>query len=224
MFREYSVSRHRLLIPLSLRYYFLRNLGPGVLRPGAYSMMEQAGGEPECRSVEDLLREAPENRLPEGAATALVKQIAKALEYAHSHGIVHRDIKPANILVTPDGVAKITDFGIAKLNASQFTMTGQVLGTPSYRSPEQVRGESVDGRSDLFSLGIILYSMLTGNKPFAGSNLSEISFKIAYKEPVSPTLLSPSLKSDFDSVVTRASASLESSKLTSAIQVPALCY
>lgn len=117
----------------------------------------------------------------------IIAQIGDALDYAHQRGIVHRDVKPANIILTPDGLAKITDFGIAKIAsiASNLTTTGQFIGTPNYMSPEQVKGGEVDGRSDLFSLGIVLYEGLTGRKPFAGDSLTTISYKIVH-EPFPP--------------------------------------
>src|SRR5579872_2981293 len=129
--------------------------------------------------------------LPPAKALELVRQVAEALDYAHAQGIVHRDIKPANIIVTEDGRAKITDFGIAKHGTTEFTISGQVLGTPSYMAPEQLTGEKLDGRADLFSLGIVLYILLTGNKPFAGESLTQITFKLAYQEPAPATQVNP---------------------------------
>ncbi|MCZ6752064.1 MAG: serine/threonine-protein kinase [Acidobacteria bacterium] len=167
-----------------------------------YIVMECVSGQ----TVESLLTGKAAERLPLETTLDLVKQVAEALDYAHAQGIVHRDIKPANILVTAENRAKITDFGIAKLAMTQFTMTGVLLGTPTYMSPEQLNGKTVDGRSDLFSLGIILYWMLTRKKPFAGENLTEVSFKIAYKDPVPATQLNPSLGLDFNYVLDRALA------------------
>src|SRR5258708_11875783 len=103
----------------------------------------------------------------------LSRQICAGLDYAHSHNIVHRHIKPANIMITSNGTVKIMDFGIAKTGGG-VTSTGQVLGTPNYMSPEQVKGKPLDGRSDLFSFGVLLYEMLTGEKPFVGQNVTTI--------------------------------------------------
>src|SRR5438067_1612557 len=139
-------------------------------------------------------------------ALDLTRQLAEALHYAHAQGIVHRDIKPANIIVTDEGRAKITDFGVAKLTVSEFTQTGQVLGTPSYMSPEQLGGGKIDGRSDLFSLGVTLYILLTGAKPFSGETVSAITFKVAYQEPTPATQLNAALNPDYDYVLQRALA------------------
>ena len=143
----------------------------------------------------------------------LIRQIAEALHYAHSQGIIHRDIKPANIIVTNDGHAKITDFGVAKLAVADFTVAGQVLGTPTFMAPEQLSGHPVDGRADLFSLGIILYILLGGVKPFIGGTLSEVMFKVVNNEPAPVTQLNSMLSEDFDlSVWDRLLAKIKGSK------------
>lgn len=123
------------------------------------------------------------NLLPPKTALKVVGQVCEALDYAHKNGIVHRDIKPANIMVLEKGEIKVTDFGIAKIQSSSHTKTGVVMGTPSYMSPEQLAGKKVDGRSDLFSLGVILYEFLTGEKPFQGDTITTIMYQIANAAP-----------------------------------------
>jgi len=139
------------------------------------------------------------------AAITCMSQLLRALEYAHSRGVVHRDIKPANILITGDAQVKITDFGIAKIESSTLTQVGSVLGTPSYMSPEQFRGEIVDRRSDLFAVGIILYQMLTGVRPFVGA-ASVIMHAIINETPPKPSEILPTLNRAFDQVVQKAMA------------------
>jgi serine/threonine protein kinase len=110
----------------------------------------------------------------------VIAQVGEALDYAHANRVVHRDVKPANILITADGKVKITDFGIARLDSSNLTQEGQLLGTPNYMAPEQIQGKEVDHRADLFSLGVVLYEMLTRHKPFQGENLTVVSHRIVY--------------------------------------------
>ena len=126
--------------------------------------------------------------LPIQSIIPIFQQVSSALDYAHSHQIVHRDIKPANIMILESGVVKVTDFGIAKVLSTEtsMTLTGQILGTPTYMSPEQVKGQPVDGRSDIFSLGVILYELVTGQKPFGGQNVTTVMYKIINEPPVSP--------------------------------------
>jgi predicted Ser/Thr protein kinase len=133
------------------------------------------------------------------------REICEGLDYAHAHGIVHRDVKPANIMITARGGVKIMDFGIAKAGGS-MTSTGQVLGTPNYMSPEQVKGRSLDGRSDFFSFGVILYEMLTGEKPFAGQNVTTIIYKIVNESPIAPRDLDPAIHPGLNAIVIKALA------------------
>ena len=147
-----------------------------------------------------------EKKLPLPTALQLAAEVADALEYAHAQGVVHRDIKPANILITRDGRAKIADFGIAKLNLAHFTLPGRVLGTPAYMAPEQLSGEGSDGRSDLFSLGVILYAMVTGHSPFQGNSATTVCFKVANREPIAASALDMALPPQLDVVISRAMA------------------
>jgi serine/threonine protein kinase len=124
---------------------------------------------------------------------SILRQVAAALDYAHKKGIVHRDIKPANIMVHEDGTAKVTDFGVAKIVSQQMTQAGTIMGTPSYMSPEQVQGGAISGQADQFSLAVIAYEMLTGEKPFTADYLPTLLFKIVREEPVSPQRLNATL-------------------------------
>lgn len=140
------------------------------------------------------------------AALQLTHELAEALDCAHGQGVVHRDLKPANILMTEDGHAKIADFGIAKLNLSNLTLAGRTLGTPAFMSPEQLSGEGVDGRSDLFSLGVILYTVLTGYRPFQGDSALTVSFKVVNRQPIPATVLDTDLPPGVDYIIDRAMA------------------
>lgn len=133
----------------------------------------------------------------------ITTQIAEGLAYAHENGIVHRDIKPANIMLVRDGIAKITDFGIAQTSTGTRTLAGTVLGSPKYMSPEQVLGQPVDGRSDLFSLGVVFYEMLTGEPPFTGENINATMYRILNETPVPPKMLAPRIPEVFNQIVAK---------------------
>jgi len=165
-----------------------------------FIVMEYISG----RTLEDWLS-APGQRPALETGLNWVKQVAEALDYAHRRGIVHRDVKPANIIITPDGRAKITDFGVAKVTESEFTAAGQILGTPAYMSPEQLSGHAVDGRSDIFSLGAILYWVLTAEKPFTGDTAA-VLLQVVSQDPAPVSARNSALTPDFDRVVQRALA------------------
>jgi len=134
----------------------------------------------------------------------LVAKVAEALDHAHSHGVVHRDIKPANIMFTKDGIAKITDFSIARITTSTKTKTDAILGTPSYMSPEQIAGEKVDGRSDLFSLGVVMFELLTGERPFQGESIASLTYQIAHKPHRPPAQIRTDLPPCCIAIIDRA--------------------
>ena len=169
--------------------------------PEPYLVMEYVEGQ----SLQQLM--GRNNRpLPLSTTLRLVQEVAEALHYAHSQGVVHRDIKPANILVTKDGHPKIADFGIAKLNQAELTMPGQVLGSPAFMAPEQLTEEGVDSRSDLFSLGVILYYLLTGYRPFQGNSTTTVCFKLVNHEPVPASAFEAKVSPELDKIVACAMA------------------
>ena len=144
--------------------------------------------------------------LPIETIIPMCEQVCSALDHAHERGIVHRDIKPANIMILNNGVVKVTDFGIAKMVSMGMTQAGLVLGTPNYMSPEQVKGRQVDGRSDLFSLGVILYDLVTGEKPFPGQNITTVIYKIINENPVPPRELDATIHPGLSYVICKALA------------------
>jgi len=137
----------------------------------------------------------------------IFEQTCSALQFAHERNIVHRDIKPANLMLTADDTVKVTDFGTAKiLQFGTVQQTTHVMGTPSYMSPEQVKGRPVDGRTDIFSLGVVLYEMLTGEKPFPGQSITTVIYKIVNEEPIPPRQLNPTIHPGLNEIVLRALA------------------
>ena len=164
----------------------------------AYISMEFVEG----RTLEAMMEEG--QALNAAFLAGFLEQTAAALDYAHGREIVHRDIKPANMMITPQGGVKVTDFGIARIASSNLTQTGTVMGTPSYMSPEQVRGDPVDGRSDQFSLAVMAYELLTGKKPFPGDNLTAVIFKIVSDDPVPLREVNDKVPEALEQVVLRA--------------------
>ncbi len=147
------------------------------------------------------------NLLPPDKVLFIVERVADALGYAHTMGIVHRDVKPANIMYEPQSdTVKVTDFGIARITDSSRTKTGMVLGTPSYMSPEQLGGRKIDGRSDLFSLGVTLYQMLSGRLPFEGESMTQLMFAIANTPHAPIRTLNAALPPWVEAVIDRALA------------------
>lgn len=166
----------------------------------SYIVMEFIAG----RTLESMLISGPPLEMPR--VLDIVRQVAEALDYAHREKVIHRDLKPANILLTQDNRAKITDFGIAKIVARETaSRTVAVMGTPSYMSPEQVTGQPLDNRTDLFSMGIILFMMLTGQKPFIGDTAA-VMFKIVSEDPVPPSKLNAKLTLGHDYLALRCLA------------------
>lgn len=167
----------------------------------SYIVMEYVEGP----NLRELLNQ--EHRLEPGRAIRLVKQVCQALEFAHESGVVHRDIKPSNILIVDEDKVKVTDFGIAKvINHLTLTQTGRVVGTPGYMAPEQIEGGRVDSRSDIFSLGVVFYELITGKRPFEGESLASLAYKIVHVDPVPPSLVNVELSEVYDEIINRAMA------------------
>jgi len=163
----------------------------------AYIAMEYLHG----ATLRDLMNKGP---MPLDLALDTATQMAEALAFAHEHGVIHRDIKPANVVVTGQrGRIKLTDFGIAHLANSDHTHAGQMLGSPRYMSPEQAMGREVDGRSDIFSLGAVLYEILTGHYAFDGDSLPSIVYRVVNEAPVEASTLRPQLPAELASLLSR---------------------
>ncbi len=153
-------------------------------------------------NLEQLLAHSP---IPFASAAVWAADLASALSSAHRAGIIHGDVTPSNIRVTDDDKVKLVDFGVARF-ASQVSGSDRVLGTPAYLSPEQIEGRKQDGRSDLFSLGVVLYEMITGVRPFGGNSLGEVCAQILTANPIPPSKLNPTLPAAFDRIIARCLA------------------
>ena len=164
--------------------------------------MEYVDGRPLAK----LLR--PDVALSDAQRFLIARQTAEALAHAHERQVVHRDVKPGNILIRTDGVVKVSDFGIGKLltGGADLTRTGMMVGSPSYMSPEQIRGDTLDGRSDIFSLGVVLYEMFTGARPFPGDTVTALVYQILHTEPRDPVSIRPDLPPMTSEIVRRALA------------------
>src|SRR5919202_1486247 len=163
-----------------------------------YIAMEYLAG----RTLKELI--VTKGPTPIHVAIDYTRQMLGALGFAHKNGIVHRDIKPHNVVVDSDGRLKVTDFGIARSGSSQMTEVGSIIGTAQYLSPEQARGAPVDQRSDLYSVGVVLYEMLTGRVPYTGDTALEIAMKHLQEVPTPPSELRPEIPEDPDMIAMRA--------------------
>ena len=179
-----------------------------------YIVMEYVQG----RNLKEMIRSR--KPMPVAEACAIGLQIARALEAAHQRELVHRDIKPHNILIMPDGTVKVTDFGIAQAASSaSLTQTGTVIGSVHYFSPEQARGESVDAASDIYSLGVVMYEMVTGRLPFTGDNPVAVALKHLQERPIPPSHLNPDVPAALERMILKMLAKEKADRYRSAAQL-----
>lgn len=176
----------------------------------SYIVMAFMEGQP----LKEALDTGPRSSVSE--ALAITRQLLDALQHAHRNNVVHRDIKPANILVAEDGQLQIVDFGIAKIDLASLTRTGQIMGTPAYMSPEQCEAMSPDHRADIFSAGVILYQLLTGEQPFRASSVFAVMQQVRTLDPVRPSQLNVDVSPAFDAVVAKAMAKRREERFQSA--------
>jgi len=163
-------------------------------------VMEYARGQ----SLKDFVDKGKPFEISE--IVSIMSQVLDALSYCHQRNIVHRDIKPANMILSDDNLVKVTDFGVAHVESSELTRTGVIIGTPSYMSPEQFSGLKVDGRSDLFSAGVILYELLAEERPFVGSSITSIMHSVVNLQPRVPSKVNTRISTEFDGVIKKALA------------------
>ncbi len=200
------------------RFYREARAAGGLAHPGIVTVFDvgEHAGMPflvmefiKGHTLDDIVKAG--ERLSLERTCEIGQRVAEALGYAHQHGVIHRDIKPANILMTSReayGIErpKIADFGVAKLAEGRSTLTGQLLGTPAFMPPEQFTGGPIDGRADLFSLGVVLYWMATGEQPFPGESITAVSYKVVHTDPVPPRKLNPWIPVELDNLIMKCLA------------------
>lgn len=209
------------------RFYQEARAAGGLNHPNIVTVYDIGKTESACYMAMEYIEGAelrtlllPGKPLPVPRALAIAAQVAEGLAYAHERGVVHRDIKPANIMVPESGAVKITDFGIARMRSSNVqTQTGMMMGSPKYMSPEQVIGKRADHRADIFSLGVILYEMLTGAAPFTGESVNAVMYQIVNFVPPSPSAINPAAPSALDAIVARMLAKALEERFQSAAEI-----
>ncbi|MGH8689192.1 MAG: serine/threonine-protein kinase [Burkholderiales bacterium] len=209
------------------RFYQEARAAGGLNHPNIVTVYDIGKTETECYMAMEFIEGAelrtlllPGKPLLVPRALSIAAQVAEGLAYAHERGVVHRDIKPANIMVPDSGAVKITDFGIARMRSSNVqTQTGMMMGSPKYMSPEQVIGKRADHRSDIFSLGVILYEMLTGAAPFTGESVNAVMYQIVNFVPPAPSAINPSAPGTVDGIVAHMLAKSLDERYQSAAEI-----
>jgi serine/threonine-protein kinase len=209
------------------RFYQEARAAGGLNHPNIVTVYDIGKTDTECYMAMEYIEGAelrtlllPGKPLPVAQALSIAAQVAEGLAYAHERGVVHRDIKPTNIMVPESGAVKITDFGIARMRSSNVqTQTGMMMGSPKYMSPEQVIGKRADHRTDIFSLGVILYEMLTGATPFAGESVNAVMYQIVNFVPPAPSAINPSAPPALDAIVAGMLAKSLEERFQSAAEV-----
>ena len=209
------------------RFYQEARAAGGLNHPNIVTVYDIGKTDTECYMAMEYIEGAelrslllPGKPLPVARALSIAAQVAEGLAYAHERGVVHRDIKPANIMVPDSGAVKITDFGIARMRTSSVqTQTGMMMGSPKYMSPEQVIGKRADHRADIFSLGVILYEMLTGATPFTGESVNAVMYQIVNFVPPAPSAVNSASPAALDAIVARMLAKSLDERYHSAAEV-----
>ena len=209
------------------RFYQEARAAGGLNHPNIVTVYDIGKTDTECYMAMEYIEGAelrtlllPGKPLPVPRALSIAAQVAEGLAYAHERGVVHRDIKPANIMVPDNGAVKITDFGIARMRSSSVqTQTGMMMGSPKYMSPEQVIGKRADHRTDIFSLGVILYEMLTGATPFTGESVNAVMYQIVNFVPPAPSAINPVSPAALDAIVAAMLAKSFEERYQSAAEV-----